>query len=150
MTGDFDEGYTLVTDNEASTSNVITFNGTGISEDLANTEVEVTLTNMSGVTEDDFTNSTDGYYNDKPENYKTYLTEAIKGNNPFAYIMADNSTDTVRLQDAAQWKLNDNKEIGMVIPGDFPQGTYELTFTLEDTSDNSNQETYTFDLTVSR
>ncbi|MBM7648429.1 hypothetical protein JOC78_001371 [Bacillus ectoiniformans] len=149
LTGNFENGYVLKTDGNSQTPHVLTFNGTGFTKDLANTEVEVKLIDLGdGLTAENFTNPTTGYYKDKSEPYKTYLNNAIEGTEAFAYIIANNYDNTVRLQDAAQWDLNDNAEVGMVIPGDYPTGIYTLSFELEDALGNT--ETYTVTLEIDR
>ena len=62
--------------------------------------------------------------------WRDYLLGTLDGTNPMAYIDATDFTAPVLL-DAAQYELN-GQEVPMVVVGDFPQGTYELTGELTD------------------
>ena len=62
-----------------------------------------------------------------PAAYLAYLEDAADGDLPFAYI----DGATVSLCDGARWIVGGNK-VPMAVPGDFPEGTYTVTGTLED------------------
>jgi cysteine-rich repeat protein len=59
-----------------------------------------------------------------PEPFLTYLKDAVDGNEPFALIKADGTID-VELLDAAKYNLVP-QEVGMTVPGDYPEGFYTV------------------------
>ncbi|TSI07011.1 S-layer homology domain-containing protein [Lysinibacillus sp. BW-2-10] len=66
------------------------------------------------------------YYASKPEAYAQYLAGALAGTNPFAVIKNDADKGLVLYDGAKLDGGSENADLGMLIPGDFPAGTYTL------------------------
>ncbi len=68
--------------------------------------------------------------------YRAYLIAALDGvTHPFAYITTDGSNKLV-LHDAAQYDLAGNLTVGMIVPDDYPLGTYPVQGTARDAGGN--------------
>ncbi len=73
--------------------------------------------------------------------YRAYLISALDGvTKPFAYITTDGSNNLV-LHDAAQYDLASDLTVGMVIPDDYPLGTYIVNGTAKDAAGNATPVT---------
>jgi len=84
-----------------------------------------------------------GYYNSKPEPWKTYLLGALDGNNPFAYIQGGSTPPL--LLDAAKFDSTWAIVEAMTIPGDYPEGIYTVAGKVET---SEGWRVVTFDLTI--
>jgi collagen type VII alpha len=60
-----------------------------------------------------------------PEPFLTYLEDAVDGTQPFALIKGDGTTG-IQLIDAAKHNLIAT-DVGMTVPGDYPEGKYTVT-----------------------
>jgi hypothetical protein len=141
MAGDLTQGYTLV--ENTATIHVVEFQSSSVTdESLANEPIGLYLISSS-VSPSDLTT----YYQslNKPTDYFNYLVDAANGQKPFAYITADLSNNLV-LHDAAQYDLAGNHDVGMVIPGNYPKGTYVVSGEVKDLAGNSR--IVTFDLII--
>ena len=120
MTGD--GKYILNIDGSSGTLYQIRFNGsTVLSGHPLTPEVAALNLNSSTVSDKDLIE----YYilSTKTGDYLDYLIDAVQGTKPFAYIKGNDSTPD--LLDAAQYNLSNQKtEIGMIIPGDYPDGEF--------------------------
>jgi hypothetical protein len=68
--------------------------------------------------------------------YRAYLIAALDGvTHPFAYITTDGSNNLV-LHDAAQYDLAGNLTVGMIVPDNYPLGTYPVQGTARDAAGN--------------
>ena len=68
--------------------------------------------------------------------YRAYLIAALDGvTHPFAYVTTDGSNKLV-LHDAAQYDLAGNLTVGMIVPDDYPLGTYPVQGTAKDAGGN--------------
>ena len=73
--------------------------------------------------------------------YRAYLISALDGvTKPFAYITTDSSNNLV-LHDAAQYDLEGDLAVGMVIPDDYPLGTYIVNGSAKDIAGNATPVT---------
>ena len=73
--------------------------------------------------------------------YRAYLISALDGvTKPFAYITTDGSNNLV-LHDAAQYDLEGDLAVGMVIPDDYPLGTYIVNGSAKDIAGNATPVT---------
>ena len=75
-----------------------------------------------------------------PAAFKDYLKSAVDGTNPFAYIKGTGTNTHVSLVDAVQHYVF-GIDISMVIPDDFPTGTYVFQGMIRDLSGNENPVT---------
>ncbi len=144
LTGTVDGGYTLEADRNSETNYLIDFSGTTSSEALSGGPFALTL-DETQLSETQRT-AMEAYYNTKPEPYKSYLLAALDGSKPFAYIQAG-SGNSVSLLDGAQYTL-DSKSISMVIPGDYPLGTYVLKGQIVDAAGNKTDLIFKLIVTV--
>ncbi len=137
MSGDMTNGYTLNTDNNPNTHYTIQFtSGSAASEALKVENVALTLVPTNGQTADLQTFYSTNY----PPEYQTYLDAAAAGTQPFAYIKADGTT-AIKLLDGAQYTLALH-ESDMIVPGNYPLGTYTVTGTIHDIAGNSTVVTF--------
>ena len=135
MSGSISSGYTLNTDNSPDTHNLIQFaSGSSASEDLQTENVGLFLQPTGTQTADLQT-----YYSTKPDGWKTYLNAAAAGTEPFAYIKTGGTT--IKLLDGAQEFLA-HTELDMIVPGDYPLGTYTVKGTIHDIAGNATNVTY--------
>ena len=121
------DGYALYTDGNAGTDYEIQFDGTTSSEDLDDELFPLYLIDTTVLKAD-----LKQYYDEKYEPWRSYLKDAVDGLNPFAYI--DGTTTNPKLVDAARNDLADLK-MGMVVPGDYPHGTYIVQGNIESGDD---------------
>ena len=134
MGGDLATGYILTTHNfqEDAKSHVLAFSATSTASEA--------LAGLTGLYIDTVGLDTAGltaYYNTRPlpDAYRAYLISALDGaTKPFAYITTDSSNNLV-LHDAAQYDAG-NHDIGMVIPDNYPLGTYKVKGTAKDAAGN--------------
>ncbi|NLA86159.1 MAG: S-layer homology domain-containing protein, partial [Clostridiales bacterium] len=145
LTGTVAGGFTLEADRNSETNYLIDFSGTTSSEALSGGPFALYL-DKSALDEAKIAEIT-AYYETKSDPYKTYLLAALAGTNAFAYIKAGTG-DTVKLLDGAQYTL-DSKSISMVIPGNYPLGTYVLNGQIKDVAGNMTDLTYKLSVTVS-
>jgi hypothetical protein len=143
---DADGKYYILTDGNASTNYGVQFNSeTTASKALESEYFGLYLVPLSGQTE-----ALISYYSSKSEPWKTYLTNAAAGTAgyPFALIKG-NGTTSVKLVDAAQHQfLPGNPDPDMTIPGDYPEGAYNVSGDIVDTDGLTS--TVSFTLIVDR
>ena len=135
MTGNLTDGFTLNTDNNPATTNLIQFDNTSaISKNLASGMFGLTLVSTTA-------DSTElaNYYNSKPEPYKDYLNGALAKTNPFAYIYGVGTTP--KLADGAAYFVG-GLTTDMRVPGDYPLGTYIVSGVIKDVAGNETTVTY--------
>ncbi len=137
MTGNLADGFELPTTNDPAINHQLQIVATS-SEPLEDTYFGLYLT---GATPEQIA-ALQAYYATKSEPYKTYLLGALTGANPFVYIDGGSLT----LVDAAQHDLPPNHDIPMVVPDDFPLGTYTVAGVVKDPS--GNETTVTLKLVV--
>ena len=130
------DNYLLNTDGKASTNYFIQFaSGSTASENLKNEIVELSLVPTDGQT-----SILQTYYSTNfPSAYEAYLKDAAAGNKPFAYIKT-NGTE-ISLLDGAQ-KILADKEVNMIIPGNYPAGTYTVKGKIHDMVGNETNVTF--------
>jgi parallel beta-helix repeat protein len=139
MAGNLNDGYTLETTNDPSVNHTIQFTaGSVATEDLQTEVVGLFLQPATGQTTELQT-----YYADKPADYQTYLNNAAAGTEPFAFIKTGGTA--IQLLDGAQYSLA-SQEVDMVVPDDFPLGTYTVSGVITDLA--GNETTVTFILIV--
>jgi len=85
------------------------------------------------------------YYSSYPEPWKSYLTGAANGTNPFAYIKGNGVDTTVKLIDGAKFNVPvpGVVEEEMTVPGDYVPGVYSLNGSILDTNNNPALVNYT-------
>jgi hypothetical protein len=134
-------GYVLNTNNDANTNYEIQFASESMaSEDLKTEVVGLFLSPTEGQTA-----TLVKYYLSKPPEYQTYLNDAAAGNQPFAYIKT--SGTTIKLLDGAQYTLSSGTvEKGMIVPGNYPLGTYTVIGQIKDVA--GNEKTVIFNLII--
>jgi len=123
---------TLWTTNKSTLSHDLSFTNGISSESLKDKYYGLYLTD-SNLNENDGTLS--DYYTNRETSdpWLTYLQDAAKGTNPFAYIKVVDGT-SLSLIDAAKHDISPNNDVSMEIPDDFPRGTYTLTGTVTDSA----------------
>ncbi len=131
MDGDLATGFILPTTNNPAINHSLQIVATS-SEPLADNYFGLNLTDA---TEEQIA-ALEAYYATKSEPYKAYLLDALDGTNPFVYIDGGSLT----LVDAAQHDLDDN-DVPMVVPDDFPLGTYTVSGNVADGSGNTTPVT---------
>ena len=139
MVVDGDGGYSLPTTNIATLNHEIQFaTGSGSSEPLAGlTGLYLNPTNVdvAGLTAY-YTGAHSGGSPAAALAYRAYLIAALDGvTQPFAYVTTDGSNNLV-LHDAAQYDLAGNLTVGMIVPDDYPLGTYPVQGTARDAAGN--------------
>jgi hypothetical protein len=136
MAGNLTDGFTLNTDNNPNTHYSIQFaTGSVVSENLKDETVGLTLI----PTGPDQTATLVSYYSTKPAEYQTYLDGAAAGTQPFAYIKTNGTT--IQILDGAMKTLA-GQETDMVVPGDYPLGTYTVSGVIHDLAGNPTTVTY--------
>ena len=136
MTSNVANGYILNTIGNASTNYLIQFtDGSVASEVLKSENVELKLQPTEGQT----ANLQAYYSTNYPEIYEAYLKDAAAGNKPFAYIKTDGTA--IRLLDGAQKTLADT-ESDMIVPDNYPAGTYTVKGTIHDLANNEAEVTF--------
>ncbi len=137
MAGNLTDGYTLNTE-FVGLSHVLQFKtGSVANENLMASVSGLYLTPTAGQTDALVTY----YHLTKPEPYLSYLDSAAAGTLPFAYIKTTGNT-SVKLLDGAQYTLNGHNESDMIVPDDFPLGTYTVHGTIKDLAGNSTDVTF--------
>ena len=136
MGGDLATGYILPTTNDPDINHLLQIVATA-NEPLEDSYFGLYLT---GATPEQIA-ALEAYYATKTDPYKTYLLGALDGTNPFVYIDGGSLT----LVDAAQHDLDDN-DVPMVVPDDFPLGTYTVQGVVKDAA--GNETTVTLKLIV--
>ena len=132
MEGSLETGYILETTNDPAINHLLQFAaGTAANEELQAAYFGLYLVD-STVTAADLK----AYYADKPEPYLSYLNDAADGLEPFVYI----DGFTVSLVDAAQHDLVP-QDVPMVVPDDFPLGTYTVEGKIKDLAGNETTVT---------
>ncbi len=126
MGGDLATGYVLITENDPAVNHLLQIVASS-DEPLADSYFGLYLT---GATPEQIA-ALEAYYADKSEPYKTYLLGALDGTKPFVYIEGSSLT----LVDAAQHDLDGNN-VPMVVPDDFPVGTYTVQGVVTDEAGN--------------
>ena len=135
MTGDTESGYTLSVSG-GSGSHALAFSaGSGVSEALNPEVIGLMLVPTEGQTA-----VLQSYYSTKPVGWQEYLNAAAAGTRPFAYIATDGTP--IRLLDGAQYTLASTRT-DMIVPDDFPAGTYTVSGTIEDLNGNTAIVTFT-------
>ena len=137
--------YTLLTHNVAANNHEIKFEAVSTSDELLKNVpfglyLDTTGVDIAGLT---------AYYNARIPGadpvsvaYRTYLLSALDGvTKPFAYVTGDSSKNLI-LHDAAQYDLADNTAIGMIIPDNYPLGTYKVHGIVMDPEGNPTSVTY--------
>lgn len=78
------------------------------------------------------------YYSAYPEPWKSYLTGAANGTNPFAYIKGNGFDENVELIDGAKFNVPvyGVVEEEMIVPGDYIPGVYSLSGSILDSANN--------------
>lgn len=134
-------GYVLNVNGDPTTNHVLQFQTDSVaSETLVSQPIGLYLATSTV----DITTLTN-YYNARtmPTEYRSYLLSALDGHTePFAYITTDESNN-LQLHDAAQYDIAGDHNIGMVIPDDYPQGTYTVKGTIQDSVENTAPVTFT-------
>lgn len=125
-TGDMDNGYTMFVDGLSGSSYQLQITNVDLWEVLNVDRFPLYISDSNVPTSELI-----AYYSSKPEPYKTYLEGVANGLNPVAYIKSDGTLSGVSLLDGAMWSLN-SVESPMIIPGDFPEGLYEIDGTISD------------------
>ena len=139
MNGSIDDGYTLNTDNNPNTHYTIQFaTGSVASEKLEIENVALTLIPTSTQQTADLQTF---YSTNYPTQYQTYLDAAAAGTQPFAFIKTDGTT-AIKILDGAQYTLNNQAESDMIVPGNYPLGTYTVKGTIHDIAGNSTDVTF--------
>jgi hypothetical protein len=122
---DDDGNFILYTNREPTTAYNLQFHeDTEASEDLAEDYFPLFLVD----TTEDLQDLKD-YYTDSgyPEPYLSYLHSAVDGDSPFVMIYGDGTTEDVELVDATQLHFDNTSIVDMIIPGDYPVGTYTVS-----------------------
>ncbi len=143
MAGDLATGYILPTTNNPALNHDLQFAaGTYASEPLGNTYFGLKLI-ASTVSPADLK----AYYVARgvTEPYLTYLMDAADGANPFVYIKGS----TVRLVDAAMHDLG-SVDVDMVVPDNYPLGTYTVQGVVRDVAWNETTVTLILKVTGDR
>jgi hypothetical protein len=136
MNGSLANGYTLNTDNNPNTHYTIQFApGSIASENLKVENVALTLIPTDGQTA-----VLQTFYSTYPTQYQTYLDAAAAGTQPFAFIKTDGTT-AIKILDGAQEYLAQT-ESDMIVPGNYPLGTYTVKGTIHDIAGNSTDMTF--------
>jgi len=138
MDGTLEDGYELVTTNDPDVNHLLQINATS-NEPLEDIYFGLYLTD----TTPEQIAALEAYYAGKSEPYKAYLLDALDGVNPFVYFDGGSLT----LVDAAQYDLDDTV-VAMVVPDDFPEGTYTVQGLVKDAA--GNETTVTLKLIVLR
>jgi hypothetical protein len=148
MSGDLVNGFVLPTDNNSATTYLVSYTNTTTATNLGNGPFGLYLENTTVPI-----STLQAFYSGKPEPYKTYLDNALLTGNvtnqtPFAYIFGPSAN--LRLQDATQWDVNDaHTLVQMVIPGNYPEGTYVVEGIVNDgTVENPTNTTVTYTLII--
>jgi hypothetical protein len=135
MPGDISGGYSLSIDGNANTHYQLQFAaGSVASENLQTEDVGLFLQPTAGQTADLI-----AYYSTKPAEYLAYLDAAAAGTQPFAYIKTGGTA--IQILDGAQ-KFLASIETDMLVPGNYPLGTYTVTGTIHDLAGNPTVVTY--------
>jgi uncharacterized protein YqcC (DUF446 family) len=132
MEGTLEEGFILETSNDPAINHELQFaDGSETDELLADDYFALKLVD-STVSADDLK----AYYVDRnvPQPYLSYLMDAADGINPFVYIKGQADL-SVMLVDAAQHDLG-KTDMGMIVPDDFPVGTFTVEGEIEDLAGN--------------
>ena len=132
-----DGGFILATDRTPGKEYIIEFDGTTSSDALKSEYFGLYL-----VTSTVDKQKLKEYYDDSgaQPNYKNYLKDAVDGLKPFAYIKGDETTTPV-LIDAAKHDLGSG-DVGMTIPGNYPEGTYIVSGEIESTTGEKSSVTF--------
>jgi hypothetical protein len=142
MPGDMTNGFTLNTENNPANSHTLQFEtGSTANENLMASTSGLYLIPSSPAQ----TAALVAYYSTKPPLYLGYLDGAAAGTMPFAYIKTVGDT-SIKILDGAQYTLNSQKETDMIVPDNFPLGTYTVTGQIQDLA--GNYTTVTFILKV--
>lgn len=125
MAKDANGNFVLPQDELASTDYLLSFDSTttlseALSDEVFGLYLDATTADRNRLVE---------YYSSKPEPFKTYLLEALEGEQPFAYIQGG-AVEDVMLLDAAKYQVGLQSE--MTIPGDFPSGVYKVSGLIDD------------------
>jgi hypothetical protein len=131
MFGDLQGGFILPLDGNSSTKYLVQFDNSTGTNNSADGMYGLYLI-YSTVND----STLKAYYATKPGPYDSYLNDSVDGINPFAYINVSGGTPT--LVDAAQYDLPPNHIVDMVIPGDYPLGTYLIAGELTGTDGNKS------------
>jgi len=143
MAGSLEGGFILETDGNAGTNYEIQFDeNTDADDDIADGLFGLFLIDTTVLRED-----LKQYYEDRgtPEPYLSYLKDAVDGTEPFVYV--DGTTEKPTLVDAAQHDHNGGIKLGMIVPGDYPEGTYVVQGNIANT-DGTNNGTITLKLII--
>lgn len=137
LPGDLDSGYTLHTENVAGVNHNLKFKEESVaSENLKNETFGLYLVPSGTQTADLI-----AYYSTKPASYQAYLEAASAGTLPFSYIKGSGDM-SVRLLDGAQYFLSGGSvQRDMVVPDNFPLGTYTVTGKIKDLAGNEQDVT---------
>ena len=132
--------YVLNTDGNASTNNTIQFTtGSVASEALKAETIGLVLQPTAGQTD-----ALVAYYDaTKAAPYLEYLDAAAAGTQPFAYIKTDGTS--IQILDGAMKTLA-STESDMIVPNDFPAGTYTVKGTIHDLAGNPTEVTYVLNI----
>ena len=131
MAGNLTDGYTLNTNNTTADHTIQFKTGSVASENLKSEAFGLYLQPTAGQTDELV-----AYYASKPAEWRTYLNAAAAGIQPFAYIKGD-GTPSITLLDGAQ-KYLAAVETDMVVPDDYPLGTYTVTGIVKDLVENES------------
>ncbi len=137
MVGSVAGGFTLNTDNNAATNYQIQFTSGSIASESLKTEVvPLYLQPTAGQTA-----ALQDYYTTKPAEYQTYLDAAAAGTQPFAYIKTNGTA--IQILDGAQYTLSGGAvEKDMIVPGNYPLGSYTVSGVIQDLAGNTTTVTY--------
>jgi hypothetical protein len=138
MGGNLVDGYILITTNDPTLDHYLQFADGSVSDELLAAEyfglkLVSAETTVSAA-------ELEAYYNARvglPENYKNYLIDAANGDEPFVFIKG-HSDLSVTLVDAAQYVIGGILDSPMIVPDDFPLGTYTVAGEIKDIAEPGN------------
>lgn len=110
-----------------------------ISNDVVDDEYAINLISVSGVTYGsdsgkDALKAFNAVAKAGDSSAEAYLNDAVDGTKPFAVLKVSSGVPT--LHDGYQYTTGKNKNVGMVLPADYPTGTYNLEVKIKDNADN--------------
>ena len=143
LEGDLDSGYILKTTNHSTSDHYLQFSAGSQTDKRLNDDFFGLYLDADETTVD--ADTLEAYYRNRgvPEPYLSYLIAAANGEEPFVYIKGDveGGTFPVRLVDAAQKANEGNIDVGMIIPDDFPVGTFTVEGKIIDLDDHETDVT---------
>lgn len=138
MDGSVSDGYTLNTDGNVGTTYPIQFAAGSVASEALKSETDGLFLIPVDAAQ---TAALVSYYSTKPAPYLGYLDAAAAGTQPFAYVKTNGTA--IRILDGAQYTLSSGTvETDMIVPGDYPVGTYTVSGKIHDLAGNETTVTY--------